>query len=70
MKRAIYIGKPWNPVSQNQIFSYGITGQSTPWRGSDILCDFLPDGGYAAVLTPRSSLYIPSEDQTCHCTKP
>ena len=71
MKRAIYIAKSHEyQQPEHRLFSYGVTGQIMPWKGSDILCDFLPDGASRPVLMPRRFIYVPAEDLTRHCPKP
>ena len=69
MKRAIYVGRPYE-LPNNRLFSYGVTGQIRPSEGSDIMCDFTPDGASRPVLMLRRNLYVPSEDQQKHCPKP
>ena len=69
MKRAIYVGRPYE-LPNNRLFSYGVTGQITLLEGCDTLCDFLPDGASRPALMLRRNLYVPSEDQTRHCSKP
>ena len=69
MKRAIYVGKPYE-LPNNRLFGYGVTGQITHLKGTDTLCDFLPDGASRPVLMVRRNLYVPTEDQQRHCPKP
>ena len=74
MKRAIYIGKALGDLR------YGVTGtvnEMDPWTGlhrfriDGSKCDYWSTGSWIlGYLVTRKNFYIPSEDQTRHCTKP